>query len=331
MTTNNAGSNSQKNLLIAAAIVIAALLALNIFLFINKSKQSHENQQLSAQLDDTATLKAELEKEYYQALSELEEMRGSNEELNALIDKQEEELTSQKGRIDVLLRDKRDLDKAKAEIKNLTQKIQQYLAEVNQLREENQQLSTANTELSTAKQELETNLEAERQTTQALSTAKESLEGEKQALEKTKTELARKVNIASVIKVNNVEVTGQRTRDSGKTVKRKNASNIDQLEICFQTTVNDVAEAGSETYMIRIINPQGETMAIESLGSGVFVNNANGERMRYTLIKDFSYDDQNSSRLCGVWSPGSTFPTGNYKVEVYNKGYLAGAGSFKLN
>ncbi len=39
-------------------------------------------------------LKADLEQQYYQllALSELEGMRGSNEELNALIEQQKEEL-----------------------------------------------------------------------------------------------------------------------------------------------------------------------------------------------------------------------------------------------
>ena len=70
-------------------------------------------------------------------------------------------------------------------------------------------------------------------------------------------------------------------------------------------------------------------MAVESMGSGIFVNNATGERSRYTMIKEVDYD-QDEQRLCMVWAPNTAFQEGNYEVEIYNKGHLAGNSAFRL-
>ena len=125
------------------------------------------------------------------------------------------------------------------------------------------------------------------------------------------------------------EVTGLKMRSSGKAVKRRNASNIDQLQICFNTTENQVTEPKLEEFVVRIINPLGETLAVDELGSGIFTSNATGEQIRYTKIKEYDYN-RDANTLCLTWQPNIEFLEGNYDVEIYNKGYLAGTGSFTL-
>lgn len=49
----------------------------------------------NAELIESTKVKADLEKTYYQALSDLEEMRGNNSELNAMIETQKTELKKQ--------------------------------------------------------------------------------------------------------------------------------------------------------------------------------------------------------------------------------------------
>ena len=323
------GSNSQPSskvpYIVAIVLLAIAVLVLGVVSF-STGKAKGE---LSEQLNETDQLKQELETQYYEALSELEEMRGSNEQLNALIDQQKEELSTQKDRIDVLLRDSRNLSRVRKEMAELKTQAEQYLAEINQLREENQVLLTENSQLNLVKDSLQTNLEFSKMQNEELSTARAALVSEKESLEQTTAELSEKVGIASVVKVENIEVTGLKTRSSGKAVKRNNAKNIDHLQICFNTTVNNVTELGTEEFVVRIIDPLGETLAVDQLGSGIFTSKASGEQIRYTKVKEYDYD-RDATSLCLNWQPNLQFLEGNYDVEVYNKGYLAGTGSFTL-
>ncbi len=321
--------DGQQRLKIAAIATIAVLAIVCIVLVINLVNKNNANESLTYELNESEQLKAELEKQYYEALSELEELRGSNEELNALIETQKAELKESKDRIDVLLRDSRNLAKARKEMKGLNAQVEQYLAEINQLREENEMLTARTAELSEENYELNTTLDSARMRNMELSSAKAALVSEKEAVEADRARLAKKVDIASVVKVMEVEAEGLKVRNNGKTATRRSAKNVDQLQVCFNTTANEVAEPGAEAFLIRIINPLGETLAIESMGSGVFVNSATGEQIRYTTSKEVDYD-RDEQRICLVWNPGEAFQEGNYEVEVYNKGYLSGTTSFQL-
>ena len=321
--------NSKQRIIAIAAVVIIALLGVNIFLLVNKAKQSRINEGLTAQLDESEQLKAELEKQYYEALSELEGMRGSNEELNALIEKQKEDLKVQKDQIENLLKDSRNLAAARTRINELSAQVEQYLAEINQLRSENEQLAVQNTELELTKDSLNSELSVKIKDNQELSDAKVALVSEKEQLEAERSALSRKVNQASVIEVSGIEVVGLKNRNNGKKAKKRYADNIDELELCFNTTVNNVAEPGVEEFFVRVVNPQGETMAIENMGSGTLVNQKTGEQLRYTQVKEVNYDRQ-ASNLCLVWAPNQPFQEGKYTVEIYNKGYLAGSTMFEL-
>ncbi|MBK8828235.1 MAG: hypothetical protein IPO26_16435 [Saprospiraceae bacterium] len=59
-------------------------------------------------------------------------MRGDNAQLNALIDSQKSELKTQKDKINNLIWTKKELDKAKAELKNLNTNVAKYLADIQQ-------------------------------------------------------------------------------------------------------------------------------------------------------------------------------------------------------
>lgn len=328
-STTTGGDNSKQRLIAIAAVIIVALLGVNAFLLFNKFKQDRVNTELSANLSEAEQLKAELEQQYYEALSELEEMRGSNEELNALIEQQKTELAEQKSKIDGMLADSRNLSAARRELKNLNAQVEQYLAEINQLRSENEELSSANAELTESNTTLSTDLESARFANEELSTAQAALISEKEELTQTNSYLSTKVTRASVIQVAALEASGLKTKKTGKAVKKKYAKNIDQMQICFTTTSNEVAEHGNETFFIRVINPLGETLAIEDYGSGTFNLTSTNEEVRYTQAKEFSFDGD-SENLCATWSPNQPFSQGTYEIEVYNKGYLAGSTTLTL-
>ena len=323
------GNPSNQRLIAIATVVIIALLGCIGYLLYNKINQDKLIKQQSAELISTEKLQAQLEKEYYQALADLEEMRGTNEELNALIDTQKGELKSQKDRISVLLKNSKDLEIARSEMARMKSNAEKYLAEISTLREENTVLSQTNVQLSTDKQMLSEEVAVRTQENEELSAARARLTSEKETLEEERTMLAKKVNVASVIKVQGIEVSGYKLKSSGKESESKKAKTIDGLKICFTALDNVIAQAGTERFYVRVISPLGETLAIDDSGSGVLTNPNTGEEVRYTQYRDIDYN-QTESNVCVNWQPDLPFNTGQYTVEVYNKGFMSGMSTVNL-
>ena len=84
-------------------------------------------------------------------------------------------------------------------------------------------------------------------------------------------------------------LTGWKIKNSGVAAQRKSAKNVDYVQVCLDTYENEVAEMGSETFFIRVVNPVGETMAIENLGSGVLEKSVSGDKVRYTKAAEVEY------------------------------------------
>lgn len=141
--------------------------------------------------------------------------------------------------------------------------------------------------------------------------------------------LEAKVAVASAIKVHNVTVKTAQVTSLGKEKIKSVATDVDKLSICFMTEINEVVAAGEETFYLRIIDPTGAPLAIESLGSGVSTDKKSESEFRYTTTAT-TYYTNGESQVCGGWQPGQNFLGGKYNVEIYNKGYLVGKGAFNL-
>ena len=317
--------SSQQKLLALATVAIIALLGLSAFLIYTKVNQDKLIKKQSAELIEETRLKADLEKEYYQALSDLEEMRGNNSELNAMIETQKTELKKQKDRIDGLIKSSKELEKARDEIS----KLRGYVTEVEELRKANAALQESNTALTTERDELVITVQQEKLTNEALSTEKAALASERDVLSSEKAELTKKVDIASSIKVSDISATGYKVRSSGKEADSKSAAKIDGIKVCFKTTSNVIVSSGQERFYMRLINPLGEVMAIQDLGSGNLQLSNTGESIQYTQSVEVDYKEEPVDG-CINWQPGITFERGTYEVEIYNKGFLSGKGSFVL-
>ena len=194
---------------------------------------------------------------------------------------------------------------------------------------ENNLLVQNNATLSEEKAVLTSNLENANTKNAELTSTQAMLVSEKNSLSESNEMLTAKVNRASVIEMDEINVTGWQVRNSGVTKEKKRAKSIDYLQICFDTESNPVAIKGSETFFVRVINPQGETMAIDNLGSGMITKGDDGTAVKYTKAAEIEYD-QSSKNACVDWNPGIEFQSGTYVVEVYNKGFLSGTQSFEL-
>ncbi len=326
MTSNNPSFNQNKpnqNFIAIAAVIGILLLGIIGYLAYQNMQKSRQLETTMSDLDETQKLKAELDTQYNQALTDLEAQKTNNQELNAVIDQQKGELEQQRNKISGLLKNKGSLDKARVEIGNLKSQASQYLAQIEKLKSENEALAGENANLSTEKERLAADLQSKSAENEELSSTKATLVSEKE-------KLSAKVNIASVIKMKSVSAIGQKVKGSGKVKDENSAKSVDQIKVCFTTVENEVAKAGAEKFYIRIINPLGETLAIEDMGSGMLTNKKTGEEVRFTKMEEIDYAN-NEAQSCIIWAPSNaSFAKGDYQIEVYNKGFLAGTTKLKL-
>jgi hypothetical protein len=283
-------------------------------------KQDTANQK--TELIELEKIKTELDQDYKTAIEGLDELRGDNKELNQLIDSQKLSLQGQKEKINNLIWSKRELGKARKEMKALKDQAQQYIQELTKLRDDNQFLTSSNTQLKEEKEALN-QLYAE------IAQAREILIVEKEEIIKEKAILSGKVDIAEAIKINYMEVQGYQVKDDGKTKKKNKAKNINMLRTCFLTETNVVAKGGEQEFYIRIINPVGETIADSTDGAGVLTNKLDNTQVMYTTSGSIDYQNEDT-RGCISLSLSEKLTKGIYDVEIYNNGFMVGKGDFKL-
>ena len=315
-------TQSKQNFTAIAITVIILLLGLNAYQWYVNSKLSGANQVQETEMMELQKVQAELDQDYQAALESLEEMRGDNAQLNALIDSQKGELKTQKDKINNLIWTKKELDKAKTELKTLNANVAKYLADIQQLREENKILSDNNSQLTLR---VEEEIKAKDEVIQA----KNALSEEKENLSKSNAALGTKVDMANAIKINFMEVKGYEIKDDGKLKEKSKAKDVEMLRVCFLTETNMVTASGQKKFFIRIINPQGETIAVEDKGSGVLTNKLDNSQVRYTTSGEISYKNEDTN-ACIDWTLSEKLLKGDYKIEMFNNGFLVGKGQFKL-
>ncbi len=274
-------------------------------------------------------VQAELNQDYQSALDNLEELRGTNADLNALIDNQKAELTAQKKKVSGLIWTKGELDKARAELEIFRTQAAGYAAQVRELSAKNADLTQVNTQLSVSKTQLETAVANQTETINSLNTEKKELTELKASMEKKNSFLSDKVSVGQVVKVNDINVKAYKLRNNRDAKETTRAKNTDYLNACIKTESNLVVDPGDETFYIRLISPGGETISDSSKGAGVVTNVVDDSEVRYTMSTTNSYSNE-VLETCIDYDPGYVLPAGNYTVEAYNKGYLVGSSSFFL-
>lgn len=321
-------SNPSRNIAIFS-ITALILLALAGYLFYQNAQLRKEIVRINQEYSDLQGINVQLDEEFQSAQQQLEALKGDNIELNKLIDEQIAKLEEQKNQIAILVQKNRNFEEAQKEIDELRATVEQYVEEINLLKEENTFLTEENRSLKTQTDSLSVAYASSQQENQALLTQQEILTEEAEKLSQENTELNIKVMESSRIEVNNINVQGYSTKESGREVRRRRADNVEKLNICFVPEVNQLAAEGDEEFFVRILNPRGETISVESAGSGVLTLLKTNTQVPYSTKQTIAYK-HNQQEICLVWSPEVPFEEGLYAVEIYNKGFPVGHTTFKL-
>lgn len=333
---NNTNENNNSNK-IYYLIAIGALLLINGILLFNNFSMRKANKETVTTLESE---KAQLQSEYDTTVQEFEALKLEKVASDSTLSQIQVELENKKSEIQKLLSKgnatKGDLSAARAMIENLKSSLQGYEQQISQLKYANQQLTGENTNLKGDVASKTQTITQQKDSIGRLSTEKASLTAEKENLSRQREELAtqkeiltNKVNRASVMIASNITATGVKTRKSGKEITTDNNKRVQKLKICFDILPNAVAQPGNKEIMLRMINPKGEILAIQTLGSGVFTNAQTGEDMQYTKKEIFSFSNQKDNH-CMYWEQNNPFDEGVYIAEVYHDGYLIGTNNIEL-
>ena len=175
--------------------------------------------------------------------------------------------------------------------------------EINQLTQINEQLTTENIEL--------------KNETQVLNQSINNIKLEKK-------DLNQKVQVLSKLKIEDfiiaaIDVKGKERSDSFR------KKHINQLQITFVLSENEVAPIEGKKLWIRVVAPDNTVYYDVNMGSGSFT--FIGRELFYTAQKEILYD-RSQQKVVVYYEKGSPYLIGPHTVEVYTDDYLVGSGSF---
>ncbi len=313
--------SENKNKTIIAILVLLLLLTgsgLVYFMFKNKTVTT-ELVEVTTAKADLDVLHKELQQEYEKSLSQLEELEGENAGLDSLLEVKKEELRKNKEYIASILSNKNatsaELAQARNLIAQLTGQRKALESQVDSLKALNIQLETTNLVL------LEEN--------ELIKVALDSVSTDAANLDKENVKLKKEKDLASILTAKNVTAQGVKSKGQDKETSVKKAGAAEKIKVCFDLQENKIAPEGPTSVLVRIIGPNGTTMALQALGSGIFKDELSSTQMQYTFEITPSFKTEGKS-VCAYWDQNTGYAPGTYQVEIYQKGFQIGKTSFDL-
>jgi uncharacterized small protein (DUF1192 family) len=303
-----AGNNTTKNIIIG--VLAAGLLGTWAYLLKDKNESTQEIQVKTAAVNNALTAKDSVQLLYNDALTRLDSITGSNNNLSGQLNDRQSEITKLKVQINKIMTDRNatasDYRRAKSLIGELNGKISTLEAEVARLTGENQQLAATNTQLSQERAVLQSNL-------QTTATEKE--------------ELAKTVEVASTFSASNIQITPIQEKKNGKEKVTTTAKRVDKLVVSFDIE-NRVARSGPADIYVMVTGPDGKIINDANLGSGTLTTRNDGDRP-FTFRTTVEYE-QGTRKTVQIPLRQSAFQTGDYKIEVYQNGFRIAEGTRTL-
>lgn len=308
MTEKKQTSGSRKIAVIAA--IVALLLINGIQLYWRYSEKNAYEQEIDSNKEEIAAAMNSLDSleiELQSRLEMLEELGGEKDSLIIALAEISELKEKAEKNANYWYGQKKKLDDKLEGFKTL---LANKDKEIEDLKSQNEVLMTENQGLKEDKQNLNESLS--------------NVKGEKK-------KLAEQVEIASKLKAENIRVRALDRK--GKESKEKKGSDLkakrlDKLKVSFNIAENKVAKIETKIVYLVVVDQNGNILYDTQNGGGTFV--MNGKEKFFTLKQDFLFDN-NEPGLEFLYSKGSDWAEGTYKVELYCEEVLIGQMQFTVS
>lgn len=300
---SNPKKDQSKNIIIIVLVLLVIISGIKLYTdYVDRTKKteeilllSTENNELNQRLD-SVTYQLDLR------IKEIEKLGGDVKALEAVRDQLISERNSTKQRSSA------EIANLNSKINNLNNLIAQKDQEILELRAANQQLFTENQDLKTTQAEIEE---------------------EVAQLNIQKQDLQAKVDVASMLKAENINIAAVNSRGKERVETTKDFRNrqIERLKVSFNLADNKVAEKGPRNVYVQILDPKGQPIFDVAKGSGTFM--INGQEQFYTVKQDLIFDNTNQELIL-YYEKGSDYTSGNHTVKVFVDNYPAGSKTFAV-
>lgn len=301
--------SQSKNIVIG--VLSAAVLGLGIYTVTDHNRSGDQIQQQQTQIAKVTDEKSAIQSNFDASLARLDSMATENKGLEGKLTASNTEITKMKSEIRSILNKKNatasELSRAKKLIDELNGKITTMEADIARLTQDNQTLTADKV---------------------ALTADKEKLTADLTATTSIKDSLVAKVDVASTLNASNIQVKPINVKGEGKEKETTTAKRVDKLLISFNVD-NRIAPAGTTDVFVTITGPDGQVITSEATGSGTFTTREEGEK-KFTTKVPVDVETAKRKYVEFGFVPGTTFQKGNYKVQIYQNGFLIGEGTTEL-
>lgn len=300
MTENNQSNDKNKRLVMILGVLLGVSIIGNIYLATRTSTAESQVVEDRAQIDSLNSFKRALENDFQAMTYELDQFKGKNIQLDSLLEKAGSDITKQKMQIERLIKENKDIGLLKRQLAEMKVIRDGYREQIDQLIKENKELKFANINLS----------------------------HEVDNLNKTTKDLNQKVELASVLRAESIDVKALREKGRGKLEVTEKAKRVSKITTTFVIAENKVAPKGTREVVLRILKPDGYVLTDANNGSGSFTKE-DGRSSEFTLRKRVEYNNARTE-IDFEWDQLEELKAGLYISEIYVDGKMMGNYKFDL-
>jgi hypothetical protein len=292
-----------KNIIIIVLVLLIIISGIKLYTdFVDRTKKSEEililsteNNELNKRLD-SVTYQLDLR------ILEIEKLGGDIKSLEEVKNQLVAERNSSRQR------SASEINALNAKINSSNNLIQEKDREILELRAANQQLFSENQDLRTTQAEIEEEV-AE------LNIQKESLQA--------------KVNVASMLKAENINIAAINSKGKERVETTKDFRNrfIERIKVSFNIADNKVAIKGPRNVYVQVLGPNSQPIFDVAKGSGTFM--LNGGEQFYTVKQNMIFDNS-GQELTFYYEKGSDYVSGEHVVKIYLDNYQIGSRNFTV-
>ena len=301
-TTESPKSPNSKNLIIG--ILVAAVIILGGFLIYNQSKTGDTLKANQTEIAKVMTEKSDIQTSFDASLARLDSMKTVNAEMDSKLAASNDEIAKMKTEIRGILNKRNataaELKRARTLIARLNGKITDLESQVAMLTQENDSLKLNVATLTSDKETLTRNLDSTNVIKQKLET---------------------KVDIASTLNASNITITPLKVKNNGKEKVKTVAKRVDKLVVSFDVK-NRIIESGMTDLYVVVIGPDGQPVTPDVSGS-TFTTREEGDKV-FTAKLPVTLETAKAKNVQFAFAPAKHFQEGNYKIQIYQNGFLIG-------
>ena len=288
----------KKYVLPLMSLVILALIAGAVWLFLNLQEQKQVNQDMKelAALD-----KQEMENEYERFALQYSEMKTQINNDSIVEQLTQEQLKTQKLLEElkkVKADDAREIARLKRELATVRAVLRDYVMQIDSLNRLNENLKRENTRVTA---------ELEQRTQQVVGLSSE------------KASLSEKVAIAAQLDATNISLTLLDKKD--KAMKKPKLKDCRKMQVSFTISRNVTASNGNRTVYVRIQNPGGNVLG----GGGTFPFENRDIECSARKVVEYTGEETNVSVF---WPVTQMLEKGQYRVSIFADGHMIGSRTF---